>query len=79
MFEEKGLPIAGDDIKSQLGATIMHRTLAKLCLDRGVQIDEMYQLNIGGNTDFENMTVESRLTSKRISKTEISKVVRIRS
>ena len=70
MFEEKGLPIAGDDIKSQLGATIMHRTLAKLCLDRGVQLDEMYQLNIGGNTDFENMTVESRLTSKRVSKTE---------
>lgn len=70
MFEEKEIPIAGDDIKSQLGATIMHRTLAKLCLDRGVQIDEMYQLNLGGNTDFENMTVESRLTSKRVSKTE---------
>ena len=70
MFEDKGLPVAGDDIKSQLGATIMHRTLAKLCLDRGVQIDEMYQLNLGGNTDFENMTVESRLTSKRVSKTE---------
>jgi myo-inositol-1-phosphate synthase len=69
-FEEKGLPIAGDDIKSQLGATILHRNLAKLCIDRGVIIDETYQLNLGGDTDFQNMTVEERLKTKRVSKTE---------
>jgi myo-inositol-1-phosphate synthase len=69
-FEEAGLPIAGDDIKSQLGATILHRTLAKLFVDRGVIIDETYQLNIGGNTDFENMKYEKRLKTKRISKTD---------
>jgi myo-inositol-1-phosphate synthase len=69
-FEEKGLPIAGDDIKSQLGATILHRSLARLCVDRGVVIDETYQLNLGGDTDFLNMTVEERLKTKRISKTE---------
>jgi myo-inositol-1-phosphate synthase len=69
-FEERGLPIAGDDIKSQLGATILHRALAKLCVDRGVIIDETYQLNLGGDTDFLNMTVEERLKTKRISKTE---------
>ena len=69
-FEEKGLPVAGDDVKSQLGATILHRTLAKLCIDRGVMIDETYQLNLGGDTDFLNMTVEERLKTKRISKTE---------
>jgi len=69
-FEERGLPIAGDDIKSQLGATILHRSLAKLCVDRGVIIDETYQLNLGGDTDFLNMTVEERLKTKRISKTE---------
>jgi myo-inositol-1-phosphate synthase len=69
-FEEKGLPIAGDDIKSQLGATILHRSIAKLCVDRGVIIDETYQLNLGGDTDFLNMTVEERLKTKRISKTE---------
>lgn len=69
-FEEKGLPVAGDDIKSQFGATILHRNLIKLCLDRGVEIDETYQLNLGGNTDFLNMTVENRLKTKRISKTE---------
>jgi len=62
--------VAGDDIKSQIGATILHRTLVNLLLDRGVKIDETYQLNIGGNTDFENMTVEERLKTKRISKTE---------
>ncbi|MEM2546382.1 MAG: inositol-3-phosphate synthase, partial [Candidatus Bathyarchaeia archaeon] len=59
-----------DDVKSQLGATILHRTLVKLCVDRGVAIDETYQLNLGGNTDFLNMTVEDRLKTKRISKTE---------
>jgi myo-inositol-1-phosphate synthase len=69
-FEERGLPIAGDDIKSQLGATILHRALAKLCIDRGVIIEETYQLNLGGDTDFLNMTVEERLKTKRISKTE---------
>ena len=69
-FEEKGLPVAGDDIKSQLGATILHRSLAQLCVDRGIEIEETYQLNLGGNTDFLNMTVEDRLKSKRISKTE---------
>ena len=69
-FEEKGLPIAGDDIKSQLGATILHRNLVTLCADRGVKVEETYQLNLGGNTDFLNMTVEERLHTKRISKTE---------
>ncbi len=69
-FEEKGLPVAGDDIKSQFGATILHRNLVKLCVDRGVEVDETYQLNLGGNTDFLNMTVENRLKTKRISKTE---------
>lgn len=69
-FEDKGLPVAGDDIKSQLGATILHRNLVKLCLDRGVMVDETYQLNLGGNTDFQNMSVEERLKTKRISKTE---------
>jgi myo-inositol-1-phosphate synthase len=69
-FEEKGLPVAGDDIKSQFGATILHRNLVRLCVDRGVEIDETYQLNLGGNTDFLNMTVENRLKTKRISKTE---------
>jgi myo-inositol-1-phosphate synthase len=69
-FEEKGLPIAGDDVKSQLGATILHRVLAQLCVDRGVEIGETYQLNLGGDTDFLNMTVEERLKTKRISKTE---------
>jgi myo-inositol-1-phosphate synthase len=69
-FEERELPIAGDDIKSQVGATILHRNLARLCVDRGVIIDETYQLNLGGDTDFLNMTVEERLKTKRISKTE---------
>lgn len=69
-FEEKGLPVAGDDIKSQLGATILHRNLVRLCIDRGVTVDETYQLNLGGDTDFLNMTVEDRLKTKRISKTE---------
>jgi myo-inositol-1-phosphate synthase len=69
-FTEKGLPLAGDDIKSQLGATILHRSLVQLFVDRGVEIEETYQLNLGGNTDFLNMTVEDRLKSKRISKTK---------
>jgi len=69
-FEKRGLPVAGDDIKSQVGATILHRTIARLCVDRGVIIDETYQLNLGGDTDFQNMTVEDRLKTKRVSKTE---------
>jgi myo-inositol-1-phosphate synthase len=72
-FEERGLPVAGDDIKSQLGATILHRNLVRLCVDRGVIVDETYQLNLGGDTDFLNMTVEERLKTKRISKTEAVK------
>jgi len=69
-FEKKGLPIAGDDICSQCGATIIHKTLVKLLVDRGVKIDDSYQLNFGGNCDFLNMLDQSRLISKRISKTE---------
>ena len=69
-FEEANVPVAGDDIKSQVGATITHRTLVELLKMRGVKIIETYQLNIGGNTDFLNMTEEARLKSKRISKTE---------
>ncbi|NIP66504.1 inositol-3-phosphate synthase, partial [Candidatus Bathyarchaeota archaeon] len=69
-FRKNKLPVAGDDIKSQLGATILHRNLVKLCVDRGVDIEETYQLNLGGNTDFLNMTVEDRLKTKRVSKTE---------
>ncbi len=69
-FEDAKLPVAGDDIKSQLGATILHRSLARLFVDRGIEIEETYQLNLGGNTDFLNMTVEDRLKSKRVSKTE---------
>ena len=68
-FEEAGVPIIGDDIKSQVGATITHRVLANLFLDRGVRIDRTYQLNFGGNTDFLNMLERERLDSKKISKT----------
>ncbi|MHC4611027.1 MAG: inositol-3-phosphate synthase, partial [Planctomycetota bacterium] len=69
-FRRKQLPIVGDDIKSQFGATIIHRMLARLMGDRGVQLERTYQLNTGGNTDFLNMLEQSRLRSKRISKTE---------
>lgn len=69
-FEEKNIPIVGDDVKSQIGATIIHRMLTKLFEDRGVKIDSTYQLNVGGNTDFLNMLNHSRLKSKKISKTE---------
>ena len=68
-FEEKKLPIIGDDIKSQVGATIVHRALASLFADRGVRLDHTYQLNYGGNTDFMNMLERERLESKKISKT----------
>ncbi len=68
-FEDKKIPCIGDDIKAQIGATITHRTLAKLFMDRGVKIDRTYQLNTGGNTDFLNMLNRNRLKSKKISKT----------
>ena len=68
-FKERGLPIIGDDIKSQLGATITHRMLANLFRERGVRLDRTYQLNFGGNTDFLNMLERERLESKKISKT----------
>jgi myo-inositol-1-phosphate synthase len=69
-FEQAGLPIIGDDIKSQVGATILHRVLANLFRERGVRLDRTYQLNVGGNTDFKNMLERERLTSKKISKTQ---------
>ena len=69
-FQEKNIPVIGDDIKGQVGATIVHRTLAKLCSDRGTKIEKTYQINVGGNTDFLNMKEQDRLVSKRISKTE---------
>lgn len=69
-FQEKGLPLIGDDVKSQVGATIVHRTLTKLFENRGVILDRTYQLNFGGNTDFLNMLNHSRLTSKKKSKTQ---------
>ena len=69
-FREARLPVIGDDIKSLVGATIVHRTLTQMIIDRGARIDSTYQLNIGGNTDFRNMTDQSRLKSKKISKTE---------
>ena len=69
-FKDKKLPIIGDDIKSQVGSTIVHRVLTKLCMDRGTIIDKMYQINVGGNTDFLNMLERERLESKKISKTE---------
>ncbi|HEX9045367.1 MAG TPA: hypothetical protein VF802_10110, partial [Candidatus Limnocylindrales bacterium] len=68
-FAEKGLPLIGDDIKSQVGATISHRVLTRLFMDRGVRLDRTYQLNFGGNTDFLNMLERERLESKKISKT----------
>ena len=69
-FTEAGLPVVGDDIKSQLGATVLHRVLAHLFEERGVKLDRTYQLNVGGNTDFLNMLERNRLSSKKISKTE---------
>jgi myo-inositol-1-phosphate synthase len=68
-FQERGLPVVGDDIKSQVGATILHRTLVNLYLDRGMLVDRTYQLNTGGNTDFLNMLERERLESKKKSKT----------
>ncbi len=68
-FEQKGLPLIGDDIKSQVGATILHRAIVNLFRERGVRVDRTYQLNFGGNTDFANMLERERLESKKISKT----------
>jgi len=68
-FAEKGLPVIGDDIKSQVGSTIVHRVLVRLLRDRGIKLEKTYQLNVGGNTDFLNMLERSRLESKKISKT----------
>ena len=69
-FRERCLPIIGDDIKSQVGATIVHRVLARLFQDRGVKLDRTYQLNVGGNMDLKNMLERERLESKKISKTQ---------
>lgn len=69
-FAERGIPIIGDDVKGQLGATILHRTLVNLFMMRGVSVNRTYQLNVGGNTDFLNMLSQERLHSKKISKTE---------
>src|SRR5205085_3426116 len=69
-FEEEGLPLIGDDIKSQVGATIVHRVLANLFRERGIRVDRTYQLNFGGNADFRNMLERERLESKKISKTQ---------
>lgn len=68
-FRRAGIPLAGDDVMSQVGATVLHKTLAKMAIDRGVKVEETYQLNIGGDTDFLNMLEESRLKDKRESKT----------
>jgi myo-inositol-1-phosphate synthase len=68
-FEEAGLPVIGDDVKSQVGATILHRVLTQLFIERGVRVERTYQLNFGGNTDFLNMLERERLESKKISKT----------
>ena len=69
-FREAGVPIIGDDIKSQVGATIVHRVLTRLMMDRGVRLNDSYQLNFGGNTDFLNMLERERLASKKVSKTQ---------
>jgi len=74
-FTEKNIPCAGDDVMSQLGATVVHKTLAKLWVDRGVSIDETYQLNVGGDMDFYNMLDEERLDDKRVSKTSAVKAM----
>ena len=74
-FRQENLPIIGDDIKSQIGATITHRTLAELFMDRGIKLDRTYQLNTGGNTDFLNMLNRERLRSKKISKTDAVQAV----
>jgi len=74
-FADRNLPVAGDDVMSQLGATVLHKTLVKLLVDRGVKVDETYQLNIGGDTDFYNMLDEERLEDKRESKSSAVKAM----
>ncbi len=74
-FAKKGIPLVGDDVKGQVGATILHRTLARLFMERGAVIDRTYQLNVGGNTDFLNMLNQDRLKMKKISKTEAVQTV----
>lgn len=74
-FAKKGIPVVGDDVKGQVGATILHRTLARLFMERGAVIDRTYQLNVGGNTDFLNMLNQSRLKMKKISKTQAVQTV----
>ena len=74
-FAKRGIPIIGDDVKGQIGATILHRTLARLFMERGASIDRTYQLNVGGNTDFLNMLNQDRLQMKKISKTEAVQTV----
>lgn len=74
-FEKAGLPVAGDDVMSQIGATVLHKTITKMLVDRGIKIDESYQLNVGGDMDFLNMLERSRLVSKRISKTSAVKAM----
>ncbi len=74
-FTAKGIPAVGDDVKGQVGATILHRTLARLFMERGAVIDRTYQLNVGGNTDFLNMLNQSRLKNKKISKTQAVQAV----
>lgn len=74
-FEQAGLPVAGDDIMSQIGATILHKSIIKMLVDRGVKIDESYQLNFGGDTDFLNMLERERLASKKESKTSAVKAM----
>jgi len=74
-FEQAGLPVAGDDVMSQIGATVLHKTIAKMLVDRGIKIDESYQLNIGGDMDFLNMLERERLVSKKISKTSAVKAM----
>src|SRR5690625_4026215 len=76
-FTDAGVPIVGDDIKSQIGATITHRALAALFESRGVTVDRTYQLNVGGNMDFKNMLERERLESKKISKTQRSEERRV--
>jgi myo-inositol-1-phosphate synthase len=74
-FTRRGIPLIGDDVKGQVGATILHRTLARLFMERGAAIDRTYQLNVGGNTDFLNMLARERLKMKKISKTEAVQTV----
>jgi myo-inositol-1-phosphate synthase len=77
-FAKRGLPLVGDDVKGQVGATILHRALARLFMDRGAVVDRTYQLNVGGNTDFLNMLNQDRLKTKKISKTEAVQTVLVK-